>query len=353
MFNNTTSLDTSSDTPQLFNNDCVLPENWTTAPFAYGEVDSLLDTISLPILFVFGIFGNTFTVVILFRQKGHWHTLERFLTALAFSDTVLLIFDVLVVWLGYIRETELFDDSEIICKLHLYLSQTCYQFSAWILVALTIERLLSVVVPHKLRDIVTTKRVNIYITILVILAFGINSHLIFGTGHDEGESNKCWYESDSYESFYNIAWTWIELFIEFAIPFVIILFSNVILLYKLSKRQKILSQTKGLNTGRNQRLTLMVVMLCIVFCVSMSPYVLCKLFWESWADNLHQLWCVDKEEYDEKVDQYTWIVAITNAVSYINPSINFILYVISGSRFRGELKALFLCKQAGNKNVFS
>ncbi|XP_053386075.1 cytochrome P450 1A1-like [Mercenaria mercenaria] len=39
MSNNTTSLDTSSDTPQLFNNDCVLPENWTTAPFAYGEVD--------------------------------------------------------------------------------------------------------------------------------------------------------------------------------------------------------------------------------------------------------------------------------------------------------------------------
>lgn len=334
-------------------NSCNLPANWTIAPFVSGDVDNLFNEICLPIIFTIGLFGNILTVAILFRQKKAWHTVEKFLSALALSDTITLITDLLVIWLGHVRGRSLFDDSQIICIVHVFFNRASYEFSNWILATVTMERLLSVVIPHRVKIIFTPRVATILIVILAVTIFGSNVHVFFGVRLVGKDITYCWYASESFESFYENIWKWFELLIELAAPFTIILISNVILLYKLMKRYYNLRARNISNPMTAQRLTITVVLLCGVFCVSVAPYLCCRLLWSYWSENLVHAWCTDKEEYYRLLKLYTWIVAVTNAATYINPSMNFVLYVISGSRFQSELKALLLCRKAGNKNVFS
>ena len=106
------------------------------------------------------------------------------------------------------------------------------------------------------------------------------------------------------------------------------------------------STTSGPGCCRQKKpsLALLLHLLTIVFLVSMAPYSIFTITLNYLVDNAEDPY----EEFDRLIN-YQRILKILIA---FNPTLNFILYFLSGSKFRDEVKALVSCKTTQLGSVF-
>ncbi|KAL8609116.1 hypothetical protein ACOMHN_046722 [Nucella lapillus] len=83
---------------------------------------------------------------------------------------------------------------------------------------------------------------------------------------------------------------------------------------------------------RVSSMTLMLVTVSTVFCLTTLPISLYTLI----------NWIMVDTGYIHPYGQVTW--AVLNVLMYTNHSINFLLYSLSGTRFRGQMTAMFRCQ---------
>lgn len=85
------------------------------------------------------------------------------------------------------------------------------------------------------------------------------------------------------------------------------------------------------------QLTLMLITVSVVFILCstpMSAYIIGQPFWEKSAET--------NQEY--AVIRLWW--TIVNMLAYLNNSLNFVLYFLSGSKFRQQVKMFFCQRQS-------
>ncbi|ESO85080.1 hypothetical protein LOTGIDRAFT_131098, partial [Lottia gigantea] len=102
-----------------------------------------------PILLLLGTFGNIFAFLVLRHKSMARLTTYLFLAALSISDCFVLLFGLLRMWIGEVSKFELRDQSDWLCKSIIYVGYITSNYSAWLLIAVTIERYLVIVHPLK------------------------------------------------------------------------------------------------------------------------------------------------------------------------------------------------------------
>ena len=324
-------------------------------PGVYTDVKEWIWKIVPPLVIILGTFGNSLTIVVLLRQARNLSSTAVYLLILAFSDLLILYLGPIRQWIKYLWKTDVRTLTDAGCKIQIFLTYFSAQFSSWLLVAVTIERAISVIYPHKVKLGCTTTKASISVLTIFICIFGLNAHFFYGYGLTSVPSNlKSTYQCiplyDEYRNFRDEILPWIDFTVTFLVPFLLLSLSNVIIIVKLkrsARRRRKMSLTQTERAGRS--VTLLLIVLCVVFFICLTPVSIYLIIMPHVKENAMKL------PFQEMVRQIEYVLfwhALTNCFSYINATTNFIFYFLSGSRYRSEVRALFTCKNAGKEGVF-
>ena len=302
-----------------------------------------------PILIVFGTVGNSLAIVVLTRKSIKVTTTAIYLSFLAISDLVVLYTGLLRQWLTYLFDYDVRHISEAACKIHLWLVYSSLDFSAWIVMIVTVERLISAWFPHKAKNKCSRKSAIAIVTIVLFFLLALNSHLLYGMINEIVlDSNghavtvyKCSEIDETYRNFFNLIWPWIDLAVFCAIPFTVIVIGNCCILFKVVTSQrrtksKIVPTTSKSTHAtkkapKHLSMTAMLLTLNTVFLLTTSPVSVYNIGYPQWSS-------VDTAQNYANLD-FWW--AIVNMLMYTNNALNFLLYCLSGTRFRREVKRAF------------
>lgn len=270
-------------------------------------------------------------------------TTALYLVVLSFSDLMILYTGLLRQWINIIAEVDIRNVSIFTCKLHTSLVYLFSDFSSWLLVSVTLERVAGVCWPTRGKAACTKKVAAVVVLVMFACLLLLNSHFLYGRGDkiltidNVTVVEKCVPLFDEYERFWSNAWPWIDLCFFCLIPFFVLLIGNACIIIKVtSSRRAVRRQVGpiGASSSSSSKMSSMTAMLLLVNLV----FFLCTLPVSVFLIGIHK-WTEDMTAKKNAV--LSLVYATVNILMYLNNAVNFLLYCISGPRFRRELKALF------------
>ena len=325
-------------------------DDYTTYPDYQASI--LIWKVVPPILILLGTIGNILSIVVLTRKSIKDSTTALYLTFLAASDLCVLYTGLLRQWTKHLFEYDVRHISEAVCKIHIWLVYSSLDFSAWIIIAFTLERVISVWCPFSTKTKCSRKYAMALLIAILVFLLALNSHVLYGfvnkgsmDEHDTG-IKKCVDINENYYDFLSLVWPWIDLCVFCIIPVSVIVIGNGCILFGVIKSQRKTRSRSVPSVNTNQRtslqhgranhssMTSMLITLNMVFLFTTSPVSIYNIGFTHWMTS------VTSQDY---ATLYLWS-AIVAMLQYTNNSINFLLYCLSGTRFRKEVKRLFCQK---------
>lgn len=301
-----------------------------------------------PVFFTVGLCGNILFLVVALRPNIRRSSISLLFVCLSLSDTAVLTWCVLKKWIGKLAEVDLRSTSDAFCKADTYLTYFLLQLSPWILVVITIERTYSILYPHKVKQAFTKKRLLVTVTLLIISLAVANVHILFAMNLEEwdiGGEYKC-LVSITYERFFYKIWPWIDMCLMFFIPVCFLLIGNIIIIVQLRASQRFRTESI-VDTEKNTRssmrhrtnahissFTKTTVLINTCFIVLLTPSVVFTIG--------QPYWYLPEEITKQKHGELVLVSTVCFMLMYTYNAVNFILYMLCGSRMRNEL--LRMCR---------
>ena len=296
--------------------------------------------VTLPLLFV-SIIGNSL-IVIVFSMKHYRSNLTAMLYQfLALADgLVVLIHDGLhtlpIVMLGKSGITH----DLTTCKLAIFLSKWSRTFSVWIIVVLTIERLINVYWPYQAKRANTKRNYGWVVCSLLLLSSIIYAPLLITVGREDimingQEIGICLISGQGGIHWYVTIFYWMNVLLSSFIPFLFVCGSNIVIIHDLrnsSRTTNTRASTSQHDSNRlksNLTILLLISTTSVVFTLPYPLYnLLCTYITDPASDAFHRL------------ITYSYFLPTFDS---LNRSINIALFCVFGRHFRQYLKRLLLC----------
>ena len=309
---------------------------------AFRQTSHLIWVIGSPIILALGTMGNALAIVVLTRKR-----MRRISSA--FLLTILAIFDTLMLYLGllrhFIREltgVDIRDNANgAWCKWHIFLLYYTRHMSSWVLVAVALERFVSVWFPFKAKTLCTHRNAAYGLICLALPLGMINTHFFWTFGPEYisvVDSNltvlvPCTYVN-KHRGFSHKIWPWIEVSLSTFAPFLLMLFCNTMIIARLLRaRVQRKHQVTPFQSSRDGvRMTSMTGMLL----TTTFTFILLTLPAALYLTGQISFW---KQIRQRVFFRIFWVIA--QLLIYLNNAINFILYCVSGPHFRREVLLLF------------
>ena len=292
----------------------------------YRKAKHVLDVYIAPIVLILGLTGNMLSLIVLLNKslRNSSHTL--LLCSLAVSDTILLITFLMRSWLLAAFDIDIRTGSSVICKTLLFMMYFGSHLSSWTLGLVALERLVSVAWPLQAFHYCSRRRIVIAWVVMSGLLLLVNGH-IFWTADVISESPKhpvCAFNTRYYQFAYEI-YPWIDMSV-MTLTFVVLLICNSVIIIILNKarRKRNNNMTSNGNHHHSDHVTDVTMMLTTVslfYLLTTTPFMI----------HLLGLGVDMSPKLDALVSTTLQILFCTNY------SVNFFLYVLSGSRFRQTL----------------
>lgn len=345
-----------------------------------------------PVLIIVGTFGNFLSICVLLRPKLRCSTTMFYLTCLSFGDLFTLYTGLLRYWIRKAFDVDVRHFSDASCKIHAFLVYLSLDFTVWVLVSVTIDRCLSVSIPFKAKILCTLKR-SAWVIVLILFFLTVkNMHFFWNLELVNTWEFRCDARSKAANDFLRYVWPWIDFSTFCLIPFSIMIACNIKIIYEMISSQRKLdkhsdihrtptlaaklnspltredhsdmavqsmtmhettqtnemtsqmtscqtsrqtSQVKNRSPARRiSSLTAMLLTINCVFLITTSPIQTFLIGEEYWFSDKTQ----------EQIAWHNFWWAVVNMFQYINNSIHFFLYCLTGPRFRKELKSMFYRK---------
>ena len=283
-------------------------------------------SIATPILIFLGTVGNGLSLAVMLRKALRRSTTSLLLAALAVVDTAVLYVATLPIWLQKMFHFSLRDASPVTCKLRLYVCRVLSQLSPWIIVLVAVERLIIVFVPHKAHLLLTRRRVaaSIAVTGCTLVAANLHAVWMFSYIDIKGGGMRCYKRrNDSY--FLTYVSPMLNAVLSSFLPAAVLVVSNVAIVVKIARERCNVNRERPMNSSG---MTAMLVMVSVVFIVTTVPVQISNMLWVYLSKDYTLFTSID----------YTIVLVSTNY------AINFLLYCVSGSRFRREAIAMLTCR---------
>jgi len=146
------------------------------------------------------------------------------------------------------------------------------QLSSWTLILLTSERLISVWMPFKCKELCSRRRIIIVWIAIAILLFGANMHFFFTFdvyANQPSDSNETFVLNcdlhDHFIDFFIGPWYWIDALLGDFIPFFLVFVGNCAIVTKILASQKLRSVTSKDDKGNRKVTSLLCLLMNPVF----------------------------------------------------------------------------------------
>lgn len=319
------------------------PEENSTRPSLCGGMhrDTLrwqgyMNLICVPFLTLLGITGNVLSFLVMgspvYRRKSY----SYYLRILAVFDTLTLVTEAVVmgnsISLEFGYGPYLHMHTKLTCKLTNFLESVVFLMSSWVVVAFTCDRYVAVCHPLQRARLCTDTRAKIIVFLLLVAAM-ISQVFRFIYIDQLPREKPCHAPSNLRLTYFGIHYFWYSFFLRFALPFLILVTCNSLIIFHVQRMQK-RRQTDERDKRRRTNLaitTLLVV--CAVFVITLFPNAMIALI-----------------QFINGKDETTFCVLLKidapfQLVRMLNYSTNFILYGLTGRLFRSELHRLLTCRR--------
>ena len=311
-------------------------ENVTGTSSFSDEIDDIryqiIDALKIyapPVLLFFGTFGNMLSFLVFSQASLRKSAAAFYFRVLAVADTLALNVGLWPNWMRDAFGIYLWPSTDAACRIQIYLKYTLPDCAVWVLLIMTIERLLSVQRLSPRRVLTRTRiRSSVVVMVIFISALNIPSLWILTKNEDPATGLTC--TVDSMRLAYDI-WPWVDLTLYCLLPASVMMACNVVIIRTVLRRQERLSigGVISIYVGhRPRRLTSMTVTLLAVtavFFLLTAPFVIYAITIANIVSSHPSL--------------HLWYF-VSSYLRYINNSINFPVYCMSGRPFRQELMHL-------------
>jgi hypothetical protein len=233
-----------------------------------------------PVLILLGTVFNVLSILVWSRKKMEAPSMSVMLTALAISDTIMLYTGVLRFYLLYAFHIDIvvLGEFSIVCKLVNWFLHPAMYLSSWLLVAISVERMIAVCWPLKIHRGRCTPKTSAVIVIigLAVMALLYTGHLPFGfdlvnIGSNDTVVLQCIPTTVQYAYYYEYIWTYMDLGLMCFGPFCILVIANTCIIIKIKYGRQLVSSTTIPSNRRLDGLTLKVIALSIAYVSSTTP----------------------------------------------------------------------------------
>lgn len=296
-----------------------------------------------PILIVLGIIGNTMALLVVTRKKNREISCCTYMAALAICDTgSLLCFGYL--WCTIVMST-IWSVSGCIGWVYIVFLNTAG--SGFLLVGVTFDRFIAICFPFKGRVWCTPKRARIMVA--CIIAFVSVFYIPMAIMANVVDGNVC--VAFGHETTANVVLANINLIALPIIPFFVLLIMNIMIILavrrsgdfkatavqtnrtsvagKVTDQDGAAKQTSG---SRDRQLTVMLVTVSCAYVIIILPISVRVLVYSF----------VNQYASPRRYAVFVFLYAVINQILFLNNTINFYLYFLTGSKFRKDLKQLLL-----------
>ncbi len=313
----------------------------TSESNAGTSIDKLLWIYVSPVILTIGLCGNTLTIVVMRQKRMRGTSTCVYLTLMAIADLGTLITGIIPEWLemcGFVIFKELHPWT---CKMEKFLFYTINDVAIWIIVAFTLDRFVAVCFPLKKREVCVPKRAAIACLCITLVAIAKNLHVFWTRGRIYDENGNVIKNCGRPSDFENYVRPWIAFALVSLVPFLIISVCNAGIIRALVIAKRRMRDSVGENARALTQTTAMCLSASFTFLVLIAPSIVLLIGKPYWTS------------YDNPNPSYDIAKAIINQLVYVNHSINFFLYCLTGARFRDELLSV-LCRQThGRKNTMA
>lgn len=288
------------------------------------------------VLYGVGVPGNVAALVTICNMRPLTSSYV-YMAALAVVD--ILSLNVKLTYIG-LQSNNMFV-TDFGCKILMFLTSFCMHFSNWILVAMTIERLIAIWFPLKVANWSTKRRAFIVLALMGLALSLINIHrMIMWIEVKRWAGSMCVHHPDYTHFNVNIL-PYLHATVYSFIPVIILVPCNIMIIVSLKRSsKKLLKLTNKVNKEQamekekqQNQITVMLVSVSIVFVVLTLPYVIFFLIAIYW----------DFRYNYSGVAIYFFLEQVAYLSAESNHAVNFFLYFLTGKKFRDSFFRLLCC----------
>jgi hypothetical protein len=289
-----------------------------------------------PVLMVLGTVGNLVSLFVLNQPNYRRTSTGFYMMSLALADWHYVSNGLIHHYLR--RNFGSVVVSTLFCRSLLFFLFCGSALSSWTLVLMTYDRMVAIVFPLKAPVLCTKTRAKIALSIAAVVNLGRAIPCLFWGNFIYSRTLDYWTcdlvlpHRTYYHIYYNestVGNQWL--------PFSLLLLANTRILLAVSRSNAQRKSLIGDNNvsklrGQEGAITIMLLSNTFAFLLFCLPYQIDFIFWKyifRWRTFL-----------DRHYRVMTWNVAYL--VRFLNPTVNFYLYLLSSSKFRREVKVLFL-----------
>ena len=310
------------------NETCLSSE--TSTPWQQQAI-SVMRTYVILLIFILGLVNNTLAIAV-FQTKSYRRTSTGFLmTMLALADIGVLCTSATQIWIQYLVGVDVRLFSHYSCKFNLFFTYFFVHLSAWSLTLVTIERVVCVCKPLRVKVVFSFSRSAAGWAAMATILVALNLHLLWTT--------KLYYVTDydslictgvlEYRNFLKV-WVLIDLIISSLCPFAVILSCNVVIITQIARHTAWRRKTSSNDQQENRQssTTTMLIVNSLAFVILTAPATV-EIVWISYGS-------VNRNNANIQFQLYLFHMLFN-----LNSCLNFVLYSVSSRKFRRALVGLF------------
>ena len=303
-----------------------------------------------PVLLFGGGTSNILAIVVLRSHKFQESGTAFLLTALAVADLTVLLTNVLRHWIVHLSDFEIDiryrGKSDPGCRIHTFFSYFSLQWSAWTLVLVAAERAVSVWCPFKAKVLCSRKRIIIAWLVMTAAVAAVNCPILIKfKGYIQriplpNNTVRIRLRCTAVDTYFlSTVLYWTSFAMHNAAPGICIFLLNVLIVARLARPQ--IDRQNDANAKKAMTsVTTMLLAVSVIFLMTTTPIVTYYLgidtFFKTASTDVYV-------RADQLLTQAACIL-----VAYVNNSINFLLYCLSGARFRQAMREMFCGVKKGD-----
>lgn len=340
---NLTNMDSYLESQLTTTENIIFSENVSGSNADQSYIDSLesasayLWIIISPIFLFVGVFGNILNLIVLRRMHFEKNPTLILLFLLSVTDIAVLLVGLPRYWARDALQFDLRTVSQFSCKFSLFLIYISMQLSSWILVLVSVIRVIKTVLPlryPKTKIRVTRKNTLTVFCIVVIALCIINFHFFITNGviTEDGEAS-CTSLTPDFKNFDEYVFVYIDFLMMSVFPAIIIIVCNIfiyLVLKNMKQRRASTTSTDKVTSDSVSRVTRMLFVTSSYFVISTAPislHFIVDSYVRPGSDDLTQA----------KLDMSFTVLYLFQFSHFV---INFYCYTVTNKRFRRSVKKL-------------
>lgn len=338
---------------ELFTTKCAIHPNFTevNSHEGYYWQEKMAGEIykwGSPFLIIVGTLGNLLSVTTLQHSLFRSTSTGFILTALAIIDMLFLNTGLMNKWLGSTFGIYVRDFTGIGCKIHVLLSYYLHQLSSWTLILLTFERTISVAAPLRCKELCSKRRIIIAWCLISVVLFA--EHIFLFQALDlqpsscpnnaktTGNCTEC-NPRREWEEFFNVYFAYIDGFLGDWFPFIVVFLGNAITISVIARSHRARQKQMGVSATNNNNSGKLVASTTAMLLGVSAMFIICSLPIDALI-----VYYGNRKLLSEELAVRKFAFAVVTMFYYGNSAFGFLVYLLSGSKFRRALKQTFTCR---------